>query len=208
VLRRVRRKWLLLPAGLLLLMLILTLGAFVRGTWADTERRIPATLADGPVCHVYQGEDGAKEVRCAIRLASSMDEVWEAITDYVHFGDICSCIHADRIAHEPDGSCQLEARVLTLSPGWMPFAVQMRNEQKLHQYTSSWDQPSGSVTVNRGRWTLTELGPRETLLEVSLEIQVQRIPTFILRNLSLGRLREVALNVQRRMRDGPSGKPW
>ena len=55
---------------------------------------------------------------------------------------------------------------------------------------------------------LTPLGPRETLLEVSLEVQVRRVPTFVLRNLSLGRLREVGLAVARRMREGPSGKPW
>lgn len=205
---RPRRRWLLLPIGLLLVMASATLGLFVRGTWADTHRRIPAGIEEEPICYVRQlaGED--KEVCCALRLAAPMDEVWTTITDYEHFGDICACVHADRIAHEPDGRCRLEARAKSVPPGQLPFTVEMRQEQMLNQYTSSWDQSSGEVLVNRGRWVLTPLGPRETLLEVSLEVQVRRVPTFILRNLSLGRLREVGLAVARRLREGSTGKPW
>jgi hypothetical protein len=189
-------------------MAALTLVLFVRGTWADTERRIPTGIDDAPVCYVRQDASGEKEVCCAVRVAAPMDEVWEAITDYEHFGDICTCVHADRIAHEPDGRCRLEARANSISPGQIPFAVEMRHEQMLDQYVSSWDQSSGEVLVNRGRWVLTPLGPRETLLEVSMEVQVRRVPTFVVRNLSLGRLREVGLALARRMREGPSGKPW
>jgi len=199
---------LLIPIGLLAVLTAATLSAFVRGTRAETERRVPADIADEPVCYVYQNAAAEKEVRCAIRLAVPMDEVWAAITDYEHFGDICSCIHADQITHEPDGSCRLKARANSVPPGQLPFAVEMRHEQMLDQYVSSWDQPSGEVLVNRGQWMLTPVAPRETLLEVSLEIQVRHVPTFILRNLSLGRLRGVALSVQRRLRDGPSGKKW
>ncbi len=90
----------------------------------------------------------------------------------------------------------------------MPFTVEMRHEQMLQQYVSSWDQPSGELLVNRGQWILTPVGMRETMIEVSLEIHVRRVPTFILRNISLGRLREVALALDRRLRDGPSGKKW
>jgi hypothetical protein len=207
-LRQLRRKWLCLPIGLLLVLAAAMLALFVRGTWADTQRRIPSGIDEGPVCYVHQDESGEKEVCCAIRLAVPMDEVWEAITDYEHFGDICSCVHADRIVHEPDGRCRLEARANSVPPGQLPFAVEMRHEQMLEQYTSSWDQPSGEVQINRGRWVLTPLGPRETLLEVSLEVQVRRVPTFLLRNLSLSRLREVGLAVARRLREGSAGQPW
>jgi uncharacterized membrane protein len=203
-----RRKLLLIPVGLLTVLTVVTLAAFVRGTRAETEPRIPAALDDEPICYLYRNPAGEKEVRCAIRVPAPMDEIWQAITDYEHFGDICSCIRADQIVHEPDGNCRLEARAKSIPPGRMPFAVQMRNEQMLDQYISSWDQSEGDILVNRGRWVLTPMGPDETLLEVSLELQIRRVPTFILRNLSLGRLREVALAVKRRMRDGPSGKTW
>ena len=206
--RRLGRRWLCLPIGLLLLMATGTLMLWVRGAWADTQRRIPGAIEDGPVCYVHEDAHGEKEVRCAVRLAAPLDEVWQTITDYEHFGDICSCVHADRIAHDPDGRCRIEARANSVSPGQMPFTVEIHNEQLLDQYTSSWDQPSGNVLVNRGRWVLTPLGPHETLLEVSLEVQVRRVPTFILRNLSLGRLREVGLAVARRLHDKSEGKPW
>ena len=206
--RRPRRKLLFLLIALSTVMALVTLGAYVRGTWADTQQRVPANLGEGPVCYIYQDSSGEKEVRCAIRLSVPMDEVWSAITDYEHFGDICSCIHAEKIIHEPDGLCRLEARANAIPPGQMPFAVEMRHEQKLEQYVSSWDQPSDEILVNRGQWILTPLGPRETLLEVSLEIQIRRIPTFILRNISRSRLRDAALAVDRRLRDGPSGKTW
>jgi hypothetical protein len=207
-LRRYRRKLLFILTALLTVMAAVTLGAFVRGTWADGERRVPLSIAEGPVCYLYRDSTGEKEVRCAIRLPVSMDEVWSAITDYEHFGDICSCIHAEQITHEPDGLCRLEARANSLPPGQMPFAVEMRHEQKLNQYVSSWDQSSGELLVNRGQWILTPVGPRETLLEVSLEIQIRRVPTFLLRNMSMSRLRDAALAVDRRLRDGPSGKTW
>lgn len=206
--RRRRRKWLLVPAGLLLLMAVLTLAAFLRGTRADADRRMPDALDDEPVCYIYRDESGAKEARCAVRLAASMDEVWDVIADYEHFGDICEFIQARQIIYEPDGRCRLEARVKTITPGQLPFAVEMRHEQKLACYTASWDQPSGAIEVNRGAWTLTPLGPRETLLEVSLEIQMQRVPTFLLRIQSLERLRDAALAVRRRLREGSSGKTW
>lgn len=206
--RKVQRKLLLIPVGLLTALTAAALAVFVRGSWSDTERRVPAEPGAEPVCYVYQNAAAEKEVRCAIRLAAPMDEVWAVITDYEHFGDICSCVHAARIAHEPDGNCRLEARANALPPGQMPFAVEMRHEQLLHQYVSSWDEPTGELLVNRGQWVLTPLTPHETLLEVSLEIQVRHVPTFILRNLSFGRLREVALAVERRLRDGPSGKTW
>jgi uncharacterized membrane protein len=199
---------LFIPAGLLAVVAAATLAALVRGSWSDAERRVPAEPGGEPVCYVHQNSDVEKEVRCAVRLAAPMDEVWAVITDYEHFGDICSCVHAARIEHEPNGICRLEARANSLPPGQMPFEVEMRHKQLLHQYQSSWDQPSGELLVNRGQWVLTPLSPRETLLEVSLEIQVRHVPTFILRNLSFGRLRAVAMAVERRLRDGPSGKTW
>lgn len=160
----------LLPLGLLGVAAAL-IAFVVRGTWAEP-RRAPSALGEGPICYVRQDAPGEKEVCCALRLAAPLDEVWEAITDYEHFGDICECVHAERIEHEPDGRCRLSARANTVLAGQLPFAVEMHNEQSLEQYIASWDQPSGETQVNRGRWVLTPLGPRETLLEISMEIQI------------------------------------
>jgi hypothetical protein len=182
--------------------------AFVRGTWADDAPRDPPDTAAGPVCQVCAAPGGGKEVRCAARLPYSMDRVWGVVTDYDHYGDICECLHAEPVRHEPDGRCLIDARARTLLSGTVPFCVELRHEQNLDEYVAWWDQPGGRVAVNRGRWRLRPAGPSETLLSLSLEVQVRGVPTFILRNLSLGRLREVVLAVERRLRDGPSGKTW
>ncbi len=206
--RRRRRRLLLIPGTLLGLVLLLVLAAFVRGTWADEAPRDPATVAEGPLTQVVRGPDGGKEVRCAVRLPFAVEEVWAAVTDYDNFGDICECIQAQMIHHEPDGTCRLEARARSGLPGTVPFAVDLRHERTLDRYLSSWDEAGGRVQVNRGRWELTPAGPRETLVALSLELEVEGVPTFVLRNLSLGRLREVVLGLERRLRTGSQGKPW
>jgi hypothetical protein len=206
-----RRRWrrlLLIPGALLGLVLFLVLAAFVRGTWADEAPRDPATVAEGPLAQVVRGPDGGKEVRCAIRLPNAIEEVWAAVTDYDNFGDICECLQAEKIHHEPDGTCRLEARARSGLPGTVPFAVELRHERTLGRYVSRWDEAGGRVRVNRGRWELTPAGPHETLVALSLELEVEGVPTFVLRNLSLGRLREVVGGLERRLRTGSPGKPW
>jgi hypothetical protein len=204
---RHRQRRLLVPGVLAVSVLAVGLVALVRGTRAE-EARDPAAAADGPVCAVCPAPGGGKEVRCAARLPYSLDRVWEAVTDYDHYGDVCECIHAQSVRHEPDGRCLLDARARSLLSGTVPFAVELRHEQNLDEYVAWWDQPSGRVVVNRGRWVLRPAGPSETLLSLSLEVQVRGVPTFLLRNLSLHRLREVVRAVERRLRDGPSGKTW
>jgi hypothetical protein len=206
---RRRRRLLLIPGTLLGLALLFVLAALLRGTWADETPRDPATVAEGPLTQVVRSPGGAKEVRCAIRLPFAVEEVWEAVTDYDNFGDICECIHGAKIRHQPDGTCRLEARVRSGLPGTVPFAVDLRHERSLDRYVSSWDEPAGRVQVNRGRWELTPTGPQETLVALSLEVEVEGVPTFVLRNLSLGRLRDVVLGLERRLRAGlPLGSQW
>jgi hypothetical protein len=180
--------------------------AVVRGTRAEEPLDPPP--AAGPVCQVCRAPGGGKEVRCAARLPYPLERVWEVVTDYGHYGDICECLHADDVRHEPDGRCRVAARARALLGGEVPFAVELRHEQDLDEYSASWDQADGRVVVNRGRWLLRPAGRSETLVSLSLEVQVRGVPTFLLRNLSRGRLREVVLAVERRLRDGPSGKTW
>jgi hypothetical protein len=206
--RGTRRRWCLLLSAVPAALAIGALGvALVRGTWAEAPRD-PSTAAARPVCQVCAAPGGGKEVRCAARLPYPLEQVWETVTDYDHYGDICECLHADDIRHEPDGRCRVAARARSLLGGEVPFAVELRHEQNLDEYVVSWDRPDGRVVVNRGRWQLRPAGRSETLVSLSLEVQVSGVPTFLLRNLSRGRLREVVLAVERRLRNGPSGKTW
>lgn len=203
--RRSRR--LMMPGVLLGGALAVLAAAFVRGTLAE-EPRAPAAVAGGPVCQVVETPGEGRHVRCTKVVAFPLEEVWAAVTDYDNYGDSCSCIKAGMIAHEPDGRCRLEARADAGVPGSVPFAVELRHEQGLFEYVASWDQAGGDVLVNRGRWVLTPQGPGETLVSLRLEVQVRGVPTFVLRNLSLHRLRDVVLAVERRLQTGSPGQPW
>jgi hypothetical protein len=186
---------------------LLVLATGVRGTWTEVLRD-PASAAEDPVCQVVRGPGGAREVRSAVRLPYPLEEVWSVLTDYDNFGDICECLKADQIIHQPDGSCLLKAQARSGLPGYIPFEAHVRHERRLDEYVSRWDQPSEGVPVNRGRWVLTPLGPRETLAALSLEVEVDGIPAFVLRNLSLGRLPDVLRGLERRLRTGGPGKKW
>jgi hypothetical protein len=203
------RRWLsAAPFALGGLALLAFLGFLVRGTWADTTPRNPSRSEDPPVTQLLRQPDGTLEVRSAVLLPHPLEEVWLAITDYEHYGDICSCVQASRIQYDPAGPTRIEA-VTPIGLGQrIPFSVTMRYEQNLYEYVAAWDEPAGEVVVNRGRWVLQPVGQQETLLSLSLEVQVRHVPDFILRNISLSRVEDVVRNTQRRLREGPSGKTW
>jgi hypothetical protein len=137
-----------------------------------------------------------------------MEEVWSVITDYEKFGDVCTCLHAHNISHQPDGDCLIEGRAKSGLPGSVAFCAQLHHERRLDSYISSWDEPAGSVQVNRGRWELTPVGRHETVAVLCLEVQMRSLPTFVLRNLSMARLPEVLRGLERRLRLGSAGTGW
>jgi hypothetical protein len=195
-----------LPAAVLAASALAGLGVFARGTWADTAPRDPEP-GEGPVAQVLRVSDGAREVRACVHLPFPPEQVWLAITDYEHYGDVCQFLHAAEMSQGPEG-CRVRGQALTGLSTSLPFAMELRHRQDLHEWTSAWDQAEGSVTVNRGRWQVRAAGETDTLLAISLEVQVRGVPTFLLRNLSRHRLCEVLRAVERRLRDGPSGRPW
>jgi uncharacterized membrane protein len=207
--RRVRpRLWLLLPGTLLAAVLLLGGGLYVRGTWADTEPRLPGHVGDEPVCHVFQPPGEEPCVRCAVLLPYPIEQVWDVIIDADRFGDICPYIQSAEVQHDPDHKSQIDARVQTAGPFSVPFGIEVRNQRELERFVSRWDRTGGDVLVNRGAWVLTPRGPDETLLELTMEVRMRAYPTFFLRNYSLQRLPQVVQAVQRRLASGGPGKPW
>jgi hypothetical protein len=206
--RRARR----LRLGAILLGLVLGPPALlagvlaVRGTWADERPRLPHCVEDGAVCHVCETPEQGKHVRCAMLMPFALEEVWAAITDYEHLGDVCPCLDFREVQREPDGTCRVRAAASSGLPETVPFDLEVRHEQNLFQYVSTWDQPSGDVTVNRGGWTLTAKGPSLTLVELAVEVQMNHVPTFVLRNINLRRVAETVRGVDQRLRTGSSEK--
>jgi ribosome-associated toxin RatA of RatAB toxin-antitoxin module len=208
--KRRRRRWHSGSAAAIACALLAALvtGAYVRGTWADTAPVMPTNMSSGPVCQVLEMPGEGKQVRCAMLLPYSLEQIWEAVTDYDNYGDICPYIHEGTIAHDPNGTCRLEAKVETGLSAEVLFQAAIQHEQMLHRYQTTWDEPSGDVLVNRGHWILTPLGPVETLVELTLEVEVRGVPTFVLRNLSLRRLPAVVRAVEQRLRTNGVGRKW
>jgi hypothetical protein len=204
---RTWRRRLQAPALLAVVLLALVLAAWVRGTWADDQLREPRA-GEAPLAQVVPTAEGGREVRCAVRVPFALEDVWAVLTDYDSYGDICTCLRADRITYEADGNCRVEGRARSALPGYVPFAARVHHERRLAEYIASWDEPAGGVLVNRGRWQLTPAGHHETVVAVSLEVQVRGVPTFVLRNLSLRRLPELLGNLERRLRTGGPGATW
>jgi hypothetical protein len=193
------RTRLAMPLTLFLAMALLTTGACLRGM-RTSRPRDPEPGDDGPLAQVCLSPHGTREVRSAIRLAHPLDEVWEVITDYGNYGDMGPFCQADAIHYDPRGTCDLKVRIDSGLATTLPCSVRMHHEQHLQEYIAWWDQPDGDVIVNRGRWVLRPLGPRETLLSVTLEVEVSGIPTFILRTISLHRLPRTLLGIKARLR--------
>jgi hypothetical protein len=206
--RRTRRRRLLaIPAALTALLLGLAAAAWVRGTWAADWPAEPQ-LGEAPVAGVVRTPEGGREVRAAARVPFALEEVWAVVTDYDNYGDLCNCLRADQIMYEADGNCRIEGQARSGLPATIPFRAEMRHERRLDRYLALWDEAAGRVVVNRGRWELTPAGRRETVVAVSLEVQVRGVPAFILRNLSLGRLPDLLGRLEHRLRTGGPGRKW
>jgi ribosome-associated toxin RatA of RatAB toxin-antitoxin module len=203
--RRARRASI---PGLLLLLVLGAVGyVWVRGTWADSTPADPKSVADGPVCHVYQPAGEHKRVRCAVLLPYPMQKVWSVVTDYEHYADILPYL-AD-VQVEPKegekGVWHMTGKAKSALPGYWDFAIDIHQEEGTERRVAWWDNPSGEVTLNKGRWELTPDGPDRTLLVLSLEAEVHNYPTFFLRNYFLHRLKRVVQAVEQQLQKQPAG---
>src|SRR5258707_1053358 len=124
-----RRRWgwlLVPPFGLVGLALLAALVFFVHGTRPDDTPGGPTRCEEPPITQLLRGADGSLGAGCAVLLPHPLEEVWLAITDYEHYGDICSHVQASRIQYDPAGPTRIEAATPTGLGRCIPFAVTMR----------------------------------------------------------------------------------
>ncbi len=197
--RRLLRSFALLGPVVLVGLFVWVVG---RGSWAESPRE-PAP-GEPPLAQVVDGELG-RHVRAVVRVPYSIEEVWQVLTDHDRYADVCPYLHQPKFEPDPDRTTHLTGRI----QGWantFPLDLQLRQEQLLDEYRSSWDGGEGEVLANRGHWSVRRLGPRESLLEVAVAVEVRRVPTFLLRILLRDRLRVVLANVQARLDE--SAENW
>jgi len=156
---------------------------YVRGTWASGEPINPASVEQGPVSQVYLDPEHGRTVRAAILLPHPPKKVWALVTNYGRYDGLFG--HLKGVT--ADGTA-LRGQARSAFGGWWDFAIVMTEAKDGTTWRATWDQPGGSLRVNRGGWTVSPAGDGKTLLTLSLEAQVEEYPTFFIRNAFLGRL--------------------
>lgn len=201
-----RLSYRLARASLTLLVFTIVTGLLLTAR-ADTELRTPTSSADGLVSQLYQAPGETAYMRCALVVSHPVEDVWSVLTDYERYGDICTSVRDASITHDGADACRIEAVGDSVLAGRLPFAVRLTHEKCLDQYAVTWTDAGGAVR-NNGRWLLTAIQPAETLVVLEQDVQVRLAPTVMVRALLLPRLRETMQALERRLNDGPSGKPW
>jgi hypothetical protein len=69
-----------------------------------------------------------------------------------------------------------------------PFALLIDHHQEGSVWSTTWDEPGGGISVDRGSWTLLPLGADRTLLAYTLELRVRRVPALFTDNILLDHL--------------------
>src|SRR5262249_38486373 len=153
--------------------------AYVRGTWADTEERNPRTAAEGTVTQLYRTPRGDVQVRCAAVIEAPADRVWDVIRDYPSHPRFLPYVSELHATPNGDGRVYLTGTAHSRLWGDWTFAAHV-DHKKLSdkQYQASWDEPGPTLAVNRGSWTLTALGPGQTLVVYALQVEASGYPRF------------------------------
>jgi ribosome-associated toxin RatA of RatAB toxin-antitoxin module len=189
--RRVKKR-IFIPAIVLALALLVLIGAYVRGTWADTVARDPQTSAEGTVSQLYQTPNGNVQVRCAILVDAPAAKVWDVVRDYGSHPRFLPYVRETQVQPREGGRVYLTGVARSQMWGDWPFAMEITHKSVADkEYTASWDEPTSTLLVNRGSWTLTAKGANLTLVVYALQWEVAQYPNFFVRNVLLDRLYQV-----------------
>ena len=196
------RRWIGVPY-LLLAILAGGLGyLFVRGSWADDAATDPTSPEQGPITRLLKTDDVRITVRSAMVLNHPREKVWALVTDYANYGDVLPYVK-DIAATAGDGGTVVSGKAASAISGYWDFAMTVR-ETRGEAWSATWDAaPTGDVLVNRGGWTLRELSPGTTLLELRLEVEAKGYPRFFLRNFFLYRLGRVLQAIDEHLDEVP-----
>ena len=189
-----------LGAGLAVLLGV----AVVRGSIVDRELQSPASPSDGIRCQVYQDDKGQRPVRCAVVLEATPAEVMALLHDYDHYGAVFEGrgwhVAVDRATTEPDGRVHIVGQVRAWPVRW-PLDVHVRQSAQGEVFTDTWDEPAGDFRVNRGSWTVSPLPGGHTLAAYALELDIQGIPAFAVRDGLLVELSSPLRRLGRRLHE-------
>lgn len=186
------RKRIYIPLILLVLLLAVAVVFYVRGTWADKEERNPSGPASGTLTQLLEQPDGNVVVRCALVVDAPPKDVWATINDYSSHKDFLPYVTKLEATRQAEGVFIDGIAYSRLWQEW-PFqclVIQKENPTK-GVYSALWsEEDKGEFKVNRGGWTIRpfDKSAKQTLLTFTLQIEMEKYPNFLVRNIIMDRL--------------------
>ena len=196
--RRVRKR-LWVPSALLAFLVLAGVCLWWRGTSAETVERDPASVADGAVTQLLT-QDGRMFVRCAIIVPAPPTAVWKVVTDYDSHPKFIRYISELSSQKLDDGRVRLTSVAHSRLWGDFPFEIDVTHTEEPAQgeYTALWNEKGkgGGILVDRGGWRVKRLPADQTLLIFTVQMETQRYPDFLVRNILLDRVGAIVTSVR------------
>ena len=185
-----------IPLVLLAIFLLVAVGFFIRGTWADTQERDPSSIADSPVVQLLRKPNGNVVVRGAIRIDARPTEVWSVVTGYDQHSKFLPYISKVEATPRNDGRIKVAGVAHSRIWGDWPFdALTLHDASPADGlFTASWSEDNvDDFEVNRGAWGVKPIdrNQSQSLLTLTLQIELKKYPNFIVRNVLMDRLPSV-----------------
>jgi len=190
------KKRIYIPLILLVLLVLLGVGFYVRGTWADTVEKNPSGPDAGTVTQLLQKANGNIVVRSAIVVDAPPKEAWAVITDYASHQQFLPYVSKVEATKEADGRFLIDGVAQSRIWGDWPFQSLVTHTESPDdaEYSTQWSEEDKDVfKVSRGTWTVTpfDKAKKQTLLVFTLQIELKNYPNFIVRNIIMDRLHSV-----------------
>ena len=190
------KKRIYIPLILLVLLVLLGVGFYVRGTWADTVEKNPSGPDAGTVTQLLQKANGNVMVRSAVVVDAPPKDVWAVVTDYASHHQFLPYISKVTATKEADGRFLIAGVAQSRIWGDWPFQSLVTHTESPDdaEYSTQWSEEDKDVfKVSRGTWTVTpfDKAKKQTLLVFTLQIELKNYPNFIVRNIIMDRLHSV-----------------
>jgi len=190
------KKRIYIPLILLVLLVLLGVGFYVRGTWADTVEKNPSGPDAGTVTQLLQKANGNVVVRSAVVVDAPPKDVWAVVTDYASHRQFLPYISKVEATKQADGRFLIDGVAQSRIWGDWPFQSLVTHSEAPDdaEYSTQWSEEDKDVfKVSRGTWTVTpfDKANKQTLLVFTLQIELKNYPNFIVRNIIMDRLHSV-----------------
>lgn len=172
----------------LVVLVLVSVALYLRGTTMDEAERNPSTADDSRIVQLVAAPNGGQRVRCAAVFEASVERVMAVLTDYKNFSAMFDSLFWDlvdvNVEAVAEGRSRMTATMKTLV-GAFPIEVVLERVADGGEQAISWDGSSSKLSVNRGSWTVKPLGPQQTLVVYALTVQVPPYPAFLINNVLL-----------------------